>query len=86
LRRYSVAIARAFLRAPRLLLADEATSALDTATEVGILQSLNEVAQGRTAGPIPPFTRNTSVIHPSYTPHTLLIHPLCIPDPPPIHP
>lgn len=44
-----VAIARAFLRAPRLLLADEATSALDTATEVGILQSLEEVAQGRTA-------------------------------------
>jgi ABC-type multidrug transport system fused ATPase/permease subunit len=44
-----VAIARAFLRAPRLLLADEATSALDTATEIGILQSLQEVAQGRTA-------------------------------------
>ena len=44
-----VAIARAFLRAPRLLLADEATSALDTATEVGILQSLQEVAEGRTA-------------------------------------
>ena len=44
-----VAIARAFLRSPRLLLADEATSALDTATEVGILQSLEEVAAGRTA-------------------------------------
>jgi ABC-type transport system involved in cytochrome bd biosynthesis fused ATPase/permease subunit len=44
-----VAIARAFLRSPRLLLADEATSALDTATEVGILESLEEVAQGRTA-------------------------------------
>jgi ABC-type transport system involved in Fe-S cluster assembly fused permease/ATPase subunit len=44
-----VAIARAFLRSPRLLLADEATSALDTATEVGILQSLQEVAEGRTA-------------------------------------
>ena len=43
-----VAIARAFLRSPRLLLADEATSALDTATEVGILQSLQEVAEGRT--------------------------------------
>ena len=45
-----VAIARAFLRQPRLLLADEATSALDTATEIGILQSLQEVASGRTAG------------------------------------
>ena len=44
-----VAIARAFLRQPRLLLADEATSALDTATEIGILQSLQEVASGRTA-------------------------------------
>ena len=44
-----VAIARAFLRSPRLLLADEATSALDTATERGILQSLEEVAEGRTA-------------------------------------
>jgi ABC-type transport system involved in Fe-S cluster assembly fused permease/ATPase subunit len=44
-----VAIARAFLRSPRLLLADEATSALDTATEVGILASLEDVAEGRTA-------------------------------------
>ena len=41
--------ARAFLRSPRLLLADEATSALDTATEVGILASLEDVAEGRTA-------------------------------------
>ena len=44
-----VAIARAFLREPRMLVADEATSALDTATEQGILESLEEVARGRTA-------------------------------------
>lgn len=35
-----VAIARAFLRQPRLLICDEATSALDTATERGIMSSL----------------------------------------------
>ena len=35
-----VAIARAFLRQPRLLICDEATSALDTATEQGIMTSL----------------------------------------------
>ena len=35
-----VAIARAFLRQPRLLICDEATSALDTATEQGIMASL----------------------------------------------
>ena len=39
----------AFLRAPRLLIADEATSALDTATEVGIISSLKELAAGRTS-------------------------------------
>jgi ABC transporter ATM len=44
-----VAIARAFLRAPRLLICDEATSALDTATEQGIMTSLNELAAGRTS-------------------------------------
>jgi ABC-type transport system involved in Fe-S cluster assembly fused permease/ATPase subunit len=44
-----VAISRAFLRAPRLLVADEATSALDTASEAGILASLRAVAAGRTA-------------------------------------
>eukprot|EP00891_Asterochloris_glomerata_P006206 jgi/Astpho2/6206/e_gw1.00088.34.1_t len=44
-----VAIARAFLRNPRLLICDEATSALDTATEQGIMGSLNELAQGRTS-------------------------------------
>lgn len=44
-----VAIARAFLRAPRLLICDEATSALDTATEQGIMGSLDELASGRTS-------------------------------------
>ncbi|CAK0783343.1 hypothetical protein CVIRNUC_006542 [Coccomyxa viridis] len=44
-----VAIARAFLRQPRLLICDEATSALDTATEQGIMTSLEELAQGRTS-------------------------------------
>ena len=44
-----VAIARAFLRDPLLLVCDEATSALDTATEQGILASLEELARGRTS-------------------------------------
>lgn len=44
-----VAIARAFLREPRLLICDEATSALDTATERGIMDSLTELATGRTS-------------------------------------
>ena len=44
-----VAIARAFLRDPLLLVCDEATSALDTATEQGILESLDALARGRTS-------------------------------------
>ena len=44
-----VAIARAFLRDPLLLVCDEATSALDTATEKGIMASLEELAKGRTS-------------------------------------
>ena len=44
-----VAIARAFLKKPRLLICDEATSALDTATEKGIMSSLEELASGRTS-------------------------------------
>ena len=44
-----VAIARAFLRNPLLLVCDEATSALDTATEQGIMQSLEALAKGRTS-------------------------------------
>lgn len=44
-----VAIARAFLKRPRLLICDEATSALDTATEKGIMASLEELAANRTS-------------------------------------
>lgn len=44
-----VAIARAFLRSPKLLICDEATSALDTATERDIMDSLTELASGRTS-------------------------------------
>lgn len=36
-------------REPRLLICDEATSALDTATERGIMESLTELAAGRTS-------------------------------------
>lgn len=44
-----VAIARAFLRDPLLLVCDEATSALDSASERAIMNSLDELAQGRTS-------------------------------------
>ncbi|GAQ82134.1 mitochondrial ABC transporter ATM [Klebsormidium nitens] len=43
-----VAIARAFLKSPRMLCCDEATSALDSGTEAAILDSLKELAAGRT--------------------------------------
>jgi ATP-binding cassette, subfamily B, bacterial len=43
-----VAIARIFLRNPRVLILDEATSALDTETERMIQASLEELGQGRT--------------------------------------
>jgi ABC-type multidrug transport system fused ATPase/permease subunit len=43
-----IAIARAYLRNPRLLILDEATSALDTQTEAGILETLRELVKGRT--------------------------------------
>jgi ATP-binding cassette subfamily B protein len=41
-------IARALIRDPRLLLLDEATSALDPHTESAIMQTIGEVARGRT--------------------------------------
>lgn len=43
-----VAIARVFLKDPRLLILDEATSALDNATEMQIQSSLEELSRGRT--------------------------------------
>ncbi len=44
-----VAIARVFLKNPKVLILDEATSALDTVTEQSIQRSLDELSQGRTS-------------------------------------
>ncbi len=43
-----IAIARVFLRNPPILILDEATSALDAGKEAGILETLAELAVGRT--------------------------------------
>jgi len=46
--RQRIAIARAILRRPRLLVCDEATSSLDSETEAEIVKTLRAVAKGRT--------------------------------------
>ena len=46
--RQRIAIARAILNNPRLLILDEATSAVDTETELAIQKSLERLEKGRT--------------------------------------
>ena len=46
--RQRIAIARAVLADPQILILDEATSNLDTVSETYIQQSLNELMKGRT--------------------------------------
>lgn len=46
--RQRIAIARVFLKNPRILILDEATSALDNVTEVRIQEALDRLSSGRT--------------------------------------
>ncbi|KON67839.1 multidrug ABC transporter permease [Peribacillus butanolivorans] len=46
--RQRIAIARAFLRNPKILMLDEATSSLDSKSENVVQQALNDLMQGRT--------------------------------------
>ena len=46
--RQRIAMARAFLKDPRILILDDATSAIDSATEDEIQRALHEVQRGRT--------------------------------------
>ncbi|WP_405390409.1 MULTISPECIES: ABC transporter ATP-binding protein [Peribacillus] len=46
--RQRIAIARAFLRNPRILMLDEATSSLDSKSEKVVQQALNDLMKGRT--------------------------------------
>ena len=48
-RRQRIAIARALLRDPRILILDDSTSAVDAETEYQIQQALDRLMRGRTA-------------------------------------